>query len=243
MCINQQPGQTELAQHRLLGLYVHSNAERQADGPVQKQEPPDRSHAPAWERQLWTLRRPDTKFKEELMGRSRYVITEPDRPHFLTCTVMEWLPLFSRPALVEIVLDCWRYQQKHQGLQLYGYVVMENHLHYLAQADDLCRCVASFKSFTARKAIEHLHSIGATKALERLRVAKRMHKHDREYQFWQEGSHAELVCSEAVMHQKLEYIHYNPVRRGYVDLAEHWRYSSARNYAGAPGLLKIARWA
>ncbi len=30
--------------------------------------------------------------------------------------------------------------------------------------------------------------------------------------------------------QKAEYIHYNPVRRGYVDQPEHWNYSSARNY-------------
>jgi putative transposase len=143
---------------------------------------------------------------------------------------------------VDILLSCWRYQQQHQELRLYGHVVMENHLHYLAQADDLSRCVAGFKSFTARKIIEHLQSIGAERALERLRVAKRTHKHDRQYQFWQEGSHAELVCSEAVMRQKLDYIHYNPVRRGYVDLAEHWRYSSARSYAGDVGLLEIARW-
>ena len=34
------------------------------------------------------------------------------------------------------------------------------------------------------------------------------------------------------MHQKIEYIHHNPVKRGYVDLAEYWRYSSARNYLG-----------
>ncbi len=40
------------------------------------------------------------------MGRSRYLITEPDKPHFLTCTLMEWLPLFTRPALVDILLDC-----------------------------------------------------------------------------------------------------------------------------------------
>ena len=176
------------------------------------------------------------------MGRSRYVITEPSQPHFLTCTVTEWLPLFSRPALVEIVIDCWRYQQTHQGLLLYGYVVMENHLHYLAQSEDLPRCVASFKSFTARKIIEHLQVEGAGRALERLRSSKRTHKRDREYQFWQEGSHAELIRSEAVMRQKLDYIHYNPVRRGYVDQPEHWRYSSARNYAGEQGLLELARW-
>lgn len=176
------------------------------------------------------------------MGRSRHVITEPNQPHFLTCTVLDWLPLFSRPALVEIVLDCWRYQQQNQGLQLYGYVVMENHLHYLAQSGDLSRCVASFKSFTARKIIEHLHLTGAERTLERLHSSKRAHKQDRNYQFWQEGSHAELVCNEAVMRQKLDYIHYNPVRRGYVDRPEHWRYSSARSYAGEPGLLDIARW-
>ncbi len=42
-----------------------------------------------------------------------------------------------------------------------------------------------------------------------------------------------------MMRQKLDYIHYNPVRRGYVDDPVHWRYSSARNYAGLPGLLPV----
>jgi putative transposase len=59
------------------------------------------------------------------MARSRYTITDPALPHFLTCMVVEWLPLFTRPALVDIVLDTWRFQQAHQGLRLYGYVVLE----------------------------------------------------------------------------------------------------------------------
>nr|WP_298109748.1 transposase [uncultured Pseudomonas sp.] len=177
------------------------------------------------------------------MGRSRYCVTEPDQPHFLTCTAQEWLPLFTRPALVQILLDCWRYQQANQGLLLYGYVVLENHLHYLAQAPDMGKSISSFKSFTARKIIDHLKSRNAEQLLQRLRFAKRAHKRDRVYQLWQEGVHAELVRSDVVMRQKLDYIHANPVRRGYVDLPEHWRYSSARNYAGEAGLLEIARWA
>jgi len=176
------------------------------------------------------------------MGRSRYVITEPDKPHFLTCTVMEWLPLFTRPALVDILLDCWRYQQMHQGLRLYGYVVLENHLHFVAQAPDLAKCLNSFKSFTARQLIDYLERKNAERVLERLRFTKRAHKVDRVYQLWQEGSHAELVYSAAVMHEKLDYIHHNPVKRGYVDRAEHWRYSSARNYAGQEGLITVDRW-
>ncbi|WP_207896036.1 hypothetical protein [Thiobaca trueperi] len=35
------------------------------------------------------------------------------------------------------------------------------------------------------------------------------------------------------------YIHYNPVKRGDVDVPEHWRYSSARDYLGQPGLIEI----
>ncbi len=54
------------------------------------------------------------------MSRSRYVITEPDKPHFLTCTVVEWLPVFTRPHAVEILLESRRYQREHAGLRLYG---------------------------------------------------------------------------------------------------------------------------
>jgi putative transposase len=54
-----------------------------------------------------------------------------------------------------------------------------------------------------------------------LRFAKRAHKTDREYQFWQEGVHPELVFSEAMMREKLNYIHANPVKRDYVNLPEH----------------------
>ncbi len=41
------------------------------------------------------------------------------------------------------------------------------------------------------------------------------------------------------MRQKLDYMHFNPVERGYVDDPIHWRYSSARNYAGIEGLLDV----
>ncbi len=60
--------------------------------------------------------------------------------------------------------------------------------------------------------------------LSRLRSAKKNHKQDRQYQFWQEGSHAELILDAKMMREKLDYIHGNPVKRGYVEQVEHWRY-------------------
>ena len=44
-----------------------------------------------------------------------------------------------------------------------------------------------------------------------------------------------------MLRQKLEYIHENPVKRGYVDEPTCWRYSSARNYADREGLIEVYR--
>ncbi len=70
---------------------------------------------------------------------------------------------------------------------------------------------------------------------------KKAHKSDRAYQFWQEGVHPELIQDDSMMKQKIDYIHHNPVKRGYVEQAEHWRYSSARDYMGKVGLLEVCR--
>ena len=176
------------------------------------------------------------------MSRSRYVITEPDRPHFLTCTVVEWLPIFTRPEAVTIVLSSWEHLRRTDGFRLYGYVVLENHLHFIGHAPQLDRCVARFKSFTARSLIDLLQRHNAQTLLKRFTFAKKAHKRDREHQVWQEGSHAELILSDEMMREKLEYIHNNPVKRGYVDRPEYWRYSSARNYLGSEGLIAIDPW-
>ena len=45
-----------------------------------------------------------------------------------------------------------------------------------------------------------------------------------------------------IMREKLDYIHQNPVKRGYVDKAEHWRSSSARNYEGQAGVIDVDPW-
>jgi len=52
------------------------------------------------------------------------------------------------------------------------------------------------------------------------------------------SSHVEL-WSNAVIDQKLEYIHQNPVEEGLVFRAEDYMYSSAVDYAGGKGLLDI----
>ena len=172
------------------------------------------------------------------MGRSRYKITQPDAPHFITLTVLHWMPVFTRPATVEILLDSLRFLMR-DGLQVYAYVILENHLHLILQSAQLDKDIARLKSFTARQLLTYLKSEHVQILLEQFAFYKKAHKKDREYQFWQEGVHPEMIQNTQMMLQKVEYIHQNPVKRGYVDKAEHWRYSSARNYMGDVGLLEV----
>lgn len=72
------------------------------------------------------------------MGRNRYLITNPTAPHFLTLTVLHWIPIFTRPDTVNILLDSFRFLQK-ENLKIYAWVVLENHLHLIAQSDNLPR--------------------------------------------------------------------------------------------------------
>jgi putative transposase len=173
------------------------------------------------------------------MTRSRYRFADSRQPHFLTSTVVAWLPVFTRPAAVEIILDSWRFLQREGRITLFGYVILENHLHWIAAADNLGKEVGNFKSFTAKQLLTLLETAGASTLLEQLEYYKLRHKVDQQYQFWQESSHPQALANEAMMLQKLEYMHNNPVLRGYVDDPLHWRYSSARNYARQPALIEV----
>jgi REP element-mobilizing transposase RayT len=173
------------------------------------------------------------------MTRSRYHFCEGHYPYFLTCTIVGWLPVFTRPETAQIVYESWRFLVDSKRLTLFGYVILENHLHLIASSPDISKEIGDFKSFTARQIIDYLEAKKARVLLKLLRLLKARHKTDRLYQLWQEGSHPQQVQNEEIMRQKLEYMHNNPVERGYVDEAHHWRYSSARNYAGLPGLFPV----
>ena len=112
-------------------------------------------------------------------------------------------------------------------------------MHWIARATDLQVQVGRFKSYTARRILDTLQENGFQTLLQELRFFKLRHKMDQTHQLWQEGSHPEQIHSDEIMLQKLEYMHNNPLRRGYIDEPAHWRYSSARDYLGAKGLLDV----
>ncbi len=90
------------------------------------------------------------------MPRSRYRFLGDDAPYFMTMTVNHWLPVFTRPETVQIVLDSWRWLQVNEAFRLHGYVMLENHLHLVARSSDIGETIRRFKPYTARRIIDCL---------------------------------------------------------------------------------------
>ena len=58
------------------------------------------------------------------------------------------------------------------------------------------------------------------------------------FKIWKDDNHAISLSNIDAM-QKVNYIHDNPVRNGLVNFPDHYLYSSATDYAGKTGLVKV----
>ena len=67
-------------------------------------------------------------------------------------------------------------------------------------------------------------------------------KNNHRFQFWQVGNHPILLDNDTTrFEQRLQYLHENPVKAGFVMLPQEWKYRSAIDfYVGSEGLLKLA---
>ena len=84
--------------------------------------------------------------------RSRYTIREPGFPYFITCTVVKWIPLFTRKPYFDLLIDSFQFCRQHKGLKVYAYVILDNHLHLVVTGPKLADIIRDFKSYTAKTA-------------------------------------------------------------------------------------------
>lgn len=74
--------------------------------------------------------------------------------------------------------------------------------------------------------------IGCTKMLEMIfRYHGKGTKQNKDFTFWQKDSHPTPLWSAEVIKQKVNYIHQNPVRAGFVAEPHEWILSSASPYS------------
>jgi len=176
--------------------------------------------------------------------RSRYKMQNPEGTYFVTATIVEWLPVFTTAACCDILVDSLLHCREHKGLKIHAWVILDNHFHAILAAPDLAGTLTDLKRFTARALLAQIKKEKRDWLLNQLEYYCAAHKLASAHQVWQEGVHPQEIDTDAMMDQKLDYIHANPVLRGFVVGPEHWRYSSAHEWlVGGHPCFKCDPWA
>ena len=152
--------------------------------------------------------------------------------YFSTCTIVQWQCIFKEEKYFRIIVDSLNYCIDHKGLSVIGYVIMLNHLHLItlnSEATSLSNIMRDFKHFTSTQIAKQLETDNAKLLLYIFQKAAESRK-KQNYKIWQDEYHPKAIYTLDFLMQKLEYIHYNPVRKGLVAKPEHWKYSSARTW-------------
>ena len=185
----------------------------------------------------------ETPFPHASFVRSRYRISNPDVAHFITSSIVEWLPVFTTGACCDIIARSLVYCREHKALKIYAWVILDDHFHAILSGPDLPATIASLRKFTAHEILAQLKAEGRDWLLNQLEYFRAAHKTASDHQVWQEGVHPQSIPSDEIMLQKLEYLHNNPVKRGLVASPEHWRYSSAHEFLrGAMPVFHVDDW-
>jgi len=62
---------------------------------------------------------------------TKYKFKSQAQLYFVTFAVVNWIDLFIRNEYKDIMLDSWRYCQKHKGLEIFGWCIMTSHVHMI----------------------------------------------------------------------------------------------------------------
>jgi putative transposase len=138
--------------------------------------------------------------------------------HFVTFSCFHRLGYLQTPAARDLFEEALARMCQCYQCDVFGYVVMPEHVHLLASEPN--------------KAL-----LGV--ALQALKIS--VSKRAEERPFWQARYYDFNIFSISKRLEKLDYIHWNPVKRGLVEKPEDWPWSSCRYHlTGVQGRVKIS---
>ncbi len=149
--------------------------------------------------------------------------------HYITCSCYQRKAFLGSATSRDLFLETFEEVRQRYEFQVLGYVVMPEHFHMLiGEPDD--------------------GNVSLIMQVLKQRVARQCRARDRGHSsdgaappaFWQTRFYDFNVFTKKKVIEKLDYIHWNPVKRGLVASPEQWRWSSDRYYSlGEEGPVKI----
>ena len=173
----------------------------------------------------------------------RYKFLDQEKLYFISYSVVYWIYVFIRSDYRNVLLESWKYCMEHKGLEVWSWVIMPSHVHMIVgtkgkKLEDIIRDMRSFTATKMKVVIqEHPQESRTNWMIWMIERAGKWNGQNKDFQFWQQHNQPIELFSPIVMREKLDYIHENPVKAGFVNHPEHWMYSSAIDYRGGQGLL------
>ena len=175
-----------------------------------------------------------------------YKIRDQERLHFVTFTVIHWIDIFVRTDYKDVVVDSLNYCVDNRGLEVYAWCIMTSHVHLIigtGGSNKLEDIIRDFKKYRFKSLFKVIKTNRQESRKDWMiwifERAGKKNSNNVNFQFWQQHSHPIELNTNLLMDQKLECIHGNPVAAGIVFKAEDYMYSSAFDYAGGNGLVKM----
>lgn len=175
----------------------------------------------------------------------KYKFKNPEGIYFISFATVYWIDVFIRPKYKHILIESWEYCQKEKGLQIHAWVIMSSHVHMIISSnknklEDIVRDMKSFTSRSLKDAItDNVQESRREWMIWMMERAGKKNSNNRNFQFWQQHNKPIELTDNKIMEQKLNYLHNNPVVEEIVEKPEDYKYSSARDYCGLKGLLKL----
>ena len=163
----------------------------------------------------------------------RFLVSQDSPILYITVVTKDRLPIFRTDQMKEVLCHAVDEARKSAGFLLFAYAIMIDHMHLLASrpstTSDVLRVL---KGLTARRIIDYSKENNYLSSLSKLRHQER----DRNYRYslWQREKNVLPIFSEGMFMEKLNYIHQNPVRAGFVERAIDNKWSSARIWEESP---------
>ncbi|MFK7953143.1 MAG: transposase [Ekhidna sp.] len=162
-----------------------------------------------------------------IFNSERKSFTEIGKIYFWTATIHNWFHLLEAESKKSILTDSLSHLSSKELIDVFGFVIMPNHVHIIWRMNKMNGKERPFGSFLKYTAHEFKKLLSSSE-LSPFSVQRS----NKNFEFWQRDSLAIELYSPEVAYQKLDYIHLNPMSKKWnlVTDPSDYLYSSAKFY-------------
>jgi putative transposase len=151
---------------------------------------------------------------------------QPGQIVFITQVVENRTTAFTHLEYVSLLRQVWHRTKERHSFTMIAYVILPDHFHILIQPNG----ESNFSQI--------MHSMKMSYTLS----LKRLLKVDSPLHFWQKRFWDHVIRDENDLENHFHYIHFNPVKHGYVTDPGDWKNSSFHEWQQRGAYSKQADW-